>query len=184
MSDTFIDKAREIVEIVRDFEQGDGRAPTPEDVAEASGRSLEEIHFILHRLAQHGVLAVIPSAYEDRYAVEDEDQLFTMPTPEEEPSFDEAHKERRAKIDEQVGQIGRKFQAGYVDEEKMKTFSDIQTRLGGGGEKKPNPLDGRPAQVAPAAKPEQKDLFAKLSEQLSGKKEVKPNPLDALKKKP
>ena len=183
MTKPFAERAREIFDKAGLHEDKTGRAPTSQDLARSTGRSLEEVHFILHRMVDHGALVMIPTAYDERYAVDDEEKLATLPVPEDEPTFDEARKKREEAISRQVGMIGERFKDGYVDEEKQKTFSEVAARLAGGGEKKPNPLDGKPAPPKPAAKPGQDELFDKLSRQLAGKDEKKPNPLDALTKK-
>lgn len=183
MSDSFSHRVHVLVEAVRNFEQADGRAPNAEEVAEELGCSMEEVYFLLHRLVEHGVLSPIPSAYEDRYAVQDEDLLESLPLPEDEPSFEEAHQERKTIIAEQVDRIERRFSLDYKDEEKDKSFAQIQARFSGKEDGRPNPLDKKPKPLIPAGKPRQENLFEKLSKELSGKKEGKPNPLDALTRK-
>ena len=183
MSKPFAERAQDIFDQAGSYEDKTGRAPTAKDLSRLVGRSLEEVYFILHRMVDHGVLVMIPAAYDERYAVDDEQLLETLPTPEDEPSFDEAREKREAEMSEQVDKIGERFQEGYVDEEKQKTFSDVAAALAGGVEKKPNPLDGKPAPQAPSVTPGQNELFDKLSLQLSTPQEKKPNPLDALTKK-
>jgi hypothetical protein len=178
--ETFRDRCRRVVEIIDEVEQADGRPPTGEEVAERSGWSVEYTYFILHRMAEHGALVVIPSSYEDRYAVEDEDRVASVPDPDDEPSVTDAERDRRQKLDEQVRDIGRRFDKGFVDEQRSKLFGDLGERLAGKTVARANPLDGPAPAADPAAPPEQKDFFAELSRQLSGKTEKKVNPLDAL----
>ena len=183
MSGDFLSKAKELLETVHAIEVGDGRAPTVEDIAEGLGWSLEETHFFLHRMVEHGALALIPSAYEDRYAVEDEDRMETLPDPGEMPSFTEADEDRKARAVDHHTSIGKRFEMGFVDPEKEKLFSETQSRLAGLGPVKANPLDNPSAAPKPAPQPGREDLFSKLSDQLAGKTEKKVNPLDALGKK-
>ncbi len=183
MTKPFSERAGEIFDKAGDYEDKTGRAPTAKDLARLTGRSLEEVHFILHRMVDHGVLVMIPSAYDERYAVDDEEKLETLPTPEQEPSFGQARAERDEAISRQVDKISERFKDGYVDEDKQKTFADVAARLAGKGEKKANPLDGEIPAPAPTAKPGRDELFDKLSRELAGKGEKKINPLDALTKK-
>ncbi|MCZ7584940.1 MAG: hypothetical protein M5R36_17295 [Deltaproteobacteria bacterium] len=183
MSLSFREKVARLLEHVRTFEQADGRAPTAEDVAEAAGWSMEEVHFILHRMVDHGVLAMIPSAYDERYAVEDEDAALTIKTPEEEPTFREADADRAARTEESHSNIGKRFQSGFVDEDKQKLFADMQSRLAGGGEKKPNPSTAlRPRQGA--RRDAGKGRYVRQTLRGAFRQErKKPNPLDMIGKK-
>lgn len=182
MGAEYRERCRRVIEIAAEVE-AEGRPPTAEDIAERAGWSVEYTLFIVHRLADHGVLSIIPSSFEDRFAIEDEDLLETAPDPDDEPTIGDAHAEQKKKVEEHVGQIGQRFSSGYVDPEKSRLFDDVKARLGGTAPARANPLDGAPPSPKPAADPAKNDLFAQLSTQLSGKSEKKENPLDALLRK-
>ncbi|MCB1153808.1 MAG: hypothetical protein H6684_16485 [Deltaproteobacteria bacterium] len=180
MSESFQERAARLVELAGIFEQDEGRAPTAEDLAEATGASMELTLFTLHKLVDHGVLSLIPSAYDDRYAVEDEELLATLPDPADEPSVNEAAAKRKAAQSEHHQQIGHRFDKNFVDEARSKLFDEVRGKLGGQKEAKDNPLDGGVPKADPARDPEKQDLFSKLSGELSGKAEKKANPLDEM----
>jgi hypothetical protein len=180
MEETFNKRVQRALDVIRSIEEGDGRAPTAEEISESLQWSIEVVHFLLHRMVDHGVLIMIPSAYDERYSIEDEDLVLTLPDPKDDPTVGQAHEERKAKFQEHVGLIGERFRKNYVDPEKSKVFDEVKARLSGAAPQRANPLDAPAKPFAPAAKPEQDDLFAKLSDQLTGKKERKTNPLDEL----
>ncbi|MBZ0270876.1 hypothetical protein K8I61_02480 [bacterium] len=178
----FHELAEQAVAVVDEFERRDGRAPTATELSRELSISVERTHFLLHRLVDHGVLVMIPSAFDDRFALEDPTLVTSIPDPDDEPSFAEAETSRRTRLDEQHGDIGRRFGRDYVDESRAKLFDDVRSRLSGRAASRANPLDGptsNPLDTPPAGV-DRADLFAKLTAELSSKRESKPNPLDDL----
>ena len=135
-------QAHLVAAAVRLFAHQENRQPTAEDVARFLGLSLEMILHIMHRMREHGIVDIVPSAFKEVIYLRDHTRIEELAEEGEGPSVAEKFQEAEEARYEKVSEISSRFSPAYEDERKKDLFADLQEKLKTGGKSgKPNPLD-------------------------------------------
>lgn len=135
-------QAHLVAAAVRLFVHQNKRQPVADDIAKTLSASLEKTHHLLHKMIEHDIIELVPSAYKEVIYLRDHTRIEELAEEGEGPSVIEKIKEVEEAKEEKITDIQKRFGPQYEDERKKDLFSQLQQKLKTGGRTdKPNPLD-------------------------------------------
>jgi hypothetical protein len=117
--------------------------PSPEQVAELIGFSLEAVHHLLHKMAELGAVRLLSGAFGDRVLLDDHRRIEELEGKDAKPGIDEEVAAFQAAQAQKNEETAKRFSKDFFDPKKESMKADLAAKLADPSKlkKSDNPLD-------------------------------------------
>jgi hypothetical protein len=140
---TLYEQGQLIAAAVRLHNYREKSPPTPEDVAQQLGFSVELTHHVINKMAELGALRVMSGAFGNRVLLDDVHKIDELEGKDATPSIEDEVAQFQAAQALKNEEVARRFSKDFVDEKKQSLKADLAAKLADPSKLKrsENPLD-------------------------------------------
>jgi len=117
--------------------------PTPEQLAEMLGLSVEAVHHVLHKMAEIGAVRILSGAFGDRVLLDDYRRIDELEGQDAKPGIDDEVAAFQAAQALKNEETAKRFAKDFIDPKKQSLKEEVAAKLADPSKMKKadNPLD-------------------------------------------